>query len=490
MCSVGTELLVNGVSDVEWEAHLDQGWDRDTAAAVSSRFPELILQQVSEQRPHKISYKLYAADASQASGVVSNLRSQLAAAGLDTNVVFSGGEDLDILPASASKGKALQFLLEQVQSSETCFEDGEGMDGESGGGGVARTQGHQQMPPPPRVMVCGDSGNDVELFQVPGVHGCVVANAHKELRDWVNDEANNKDNKIFEASVDGPGGIVEALQHFEFFNSKNTADGHDEDVYRRRKEVVDLHKWFESYFVAEDHEHEEADLPDGLEAFAASLAPDFELVSPTGIVTNRDDLVKWFREKGRGSRVVASLISSPSSLGGGTAAAALGAVRGGGGTASATGGGGGYTSPPGLLSAALGSADAPSTPTTASAAVPPPGVAVFLDPSTLIDCSGRFRIWIDCYSEREVGSGSGVWIARYVEHHQRFGSNGSNGNGESDATTATTTTTTAARVSRWTTAVLREGDGDTEPDRKQQKKKKVVWETVHETWTSSTGSAS
>ncbi len=45
-------------------------------------------------------------------------------------------------------------------------------------------------------MVCGDSGNDVELFAVPGVRGCMVANAHPELKKYCDDNASDS---IFQA---------------------------------------------------------------------------------------------------------------------------------------------------------------------------------------------------------------------------------------------------------------------------------------------------
>lgn len=63
------------------------------------------------------------------------------------------------------------------------------------------------------VLVAGDSGNDIELFAVPGVHGCMVANAHPELRAWCAEHAGPK---LFQASQDGPGGIFQALEHFGF----------------------------------------------------------------------------------------------------------------------------------------------------------------------------------------------------------------------------------------------------------------------------------
>lgn len=70
---------------------------------------------------------------------------------------------------------------------------------------------------PAAAQVNGDSGNDIELFEVPGVRGCVVANAHPELRQYA--EAAVAAGSTHIALATEPmgqcaGGIVQTLMHF------------------------------------------------------------------------------------------------------------------------------------------------------------------------------------------------------------------------------------------------------------------------------------
>jgi len=192
VCSVGTEIFFEAdhaapTPDEAWCAALDAGgWDRAKVEGVAAAAsPELRLQPASEQRPHKVSFHC-SLPREGAPPVLDRLKAGLADAGLVTTVIYSGGADVDVLPAGASKGKGLAFLLGQITDAVGAPRDG--------------------------VLVCGDSGNDIDLFEVPGVRGVVVANAHEELRAWA--AAHRGDANVFEAGDRCAGGIAAALRHF------------------------------------------------------------------------------------------------------------------------------------------------------------------------------------------------------------------------------------------------------------------------------------
>lgn len=95
-------------------------------------------------------------------------------------VVWSSGRDLDILPASAGKGKSIRFLAEH-----------QGLD----------TQ---------RLVVAGDTGNDADMFE-EFEKGVVVANAQPELIGLVQSLGNER---IYRAQRPYAAGVEEGLEHY------------------------------------------------------------------------------------------------------------------------------------------------------------------------------------------------------------------------------------------------------------------------------------
>jgi len=82
--------------------------------------------------------------------IIDDLRFQLAAAGLPAQVVFSSNRDVDILPYHGDKGQSVRYLQKKLQVDSQF------------------------------TLVCGDSGNDITMFQEQTL-GVMVGNSQPEL---------------------------------------------------------------------------------------------------------------------------------------------------------------------------------------------------------------------------------------------------------------------------------------------------------------------
>uniref|UniRef100_A0A0A0KWK3 Sucrose-phosphatase n=1 Tax=Cucumis sativus TaxID=3659 RepID=A0A0A0KWK3_CUCSA len=173
------------VENEEWEQFLNQNWNRDIVVEETLKFPELKqLQSQTEQGAHKVGFLI---EKDKAPRVINLLSQCLEKRGLDVKIVYSSGMYLDVLPKHAGKAGALQYLLNKLKSNGKA---------------------------PTNVLVCGDSGNDTELFSTPDVYGVMVSNAEEDLLEWYMN--NGKDNpKVIHGTERCAGGIIEAIGSFQ-----------------------------------------------------------------------------------------------------------------------------------------------------------------------------------------------------------------------------------------------------------------------------------
>lgn len=181
---VGTAIYYGaaGEPDPTWKSKLEQGWNRDQVIAMTAHFADLVPQPDSEQGPFKVSYYL---TETVAEDMLPELQTSLKEKGLQVSVIYSGGRDLDILPEIANKGSALQFLRRHWQ-----FE-------------------------PNQTIACGDSGNDLAMFEAAESRGIIVGNAMPELLEWHHAHPSS-DRYLAKARC--AGGILEGLHHFGFLD--------------------------------------------------------------------------------------------------------------------------------------------------------------------------------------------------------------------------------------------------------------------------------
>lgn len=184
--SVGTELYLDSDRenpDLEWSTKLSVGWNRELILDIATNFAnELTLQQESEQRPFKISYLIEEAAAKE---ILPQLKLLLENQNLKFNIIYSGSQDLDILPLYADKGLAVKYIQEKLGFF------------------------------PETTVVCGDSGNDIALFSVGEERGIIVGNARSELIEWY---SNNQTEYRYLAKTFYANGIMEGLRYFKFLD--------------------------------------------------------------------------------------------------------------------------------------------------------------------------------------------------------------------------------------------------------------------------------
>ena len=170
---VGTQIeLYSTRQRLEDWPRLQGNWDLQVIRETLSACDELELQPEEFLADHKISYFAYCA----ADEELAKWNSLLEKAGQGVQLVYSSKRDLDFLPAGINKGAATARLAEYWQI------------------------------PADRVFVCGDTGNDISMFE-QNFQGIVVGNALPELKAL-------KSPRIYHAQGNYAAGVEEGIRHW------------------------------------------------------------------------------------------------------------------------------------------------------------------------------------------------------------------------------------------------------------------------------------
>lgn len=171
--ALGTEIQAGKSGQVltDYTRHLNQGWQLDRITAIMEGM-DFVAHPPQYQTPLKVSYDVPGIDAYH------QIIKELRRAEISAKVIYSGGKNLDIIPAKAGKGNVINYLHQILQID------------------------------PEHVAVAGDSGNDLEMFVAP-YRGIVVANADAELKQ-------KQAGHIYHAQLRYAAGVLEGLRYWQF----------------------------------------------------------------------------------------------------------------------------------------------------------------------------------------------------------------------------------------------------------------------------------
>ncbi len=177
--SAGTEIYYAPklTPDTAWNKHIDHLWSPHAIRRLLDDYPGLTRQPKSEQSRFKLSYFI---DPQVAD--IEDMKSMLHREEQAVHIQVAFGQYLDITPLRASKGMALRYVADRWQI------------------------------PLEHVFVAGGSGADEDMMRGNTLAAVVANRHHEELSQLIDIE------HIYFASKAYAEGILEALEHYDFFN--------------------------------------------------------------------------------------------------------------------------------------------------------------------------------------------------------------------------------------------------------------------------------
>ena len=199
---VGSSIyqILNGewIHLIKWDSEISNDWNgykNSDLQLLLNKFKDIRKQEYKKQKLHKLSYyvPLYIDHIE----LLDKIKLCFEKENIKTNLIWSVDEEssiglLDILPASANKKHAIEFIMKEFDFSLT------------------------------ETIFAGDSGNDISVMASP-IQSIVVANATDSVKSLALKQAkiNGQDNSLYIAHGDYLGmngnygaGILEGIVHY------------------------------------------------------------------------------------------------------------------------------------------------------------------------------------------------------------------------------------------------------------------------------------
>lgn len=184
IAGVGTSICY-GLSphsglDKGWLGHIAHQWNPEAIRERLASLPGVEPQEAQHQNPFKLSYYVH-----DAGLTLEQVRAHLGRLAANANVMLTQQSYLDLLPRRASKGRAIRYV------------------------------GNKWSIPLQQTIVCGDAGNDLDMFNGQ-TRGIVVGNHAPEL------EVLRGMRRVYFAQARAAAGILEGLKHHQLIGVETT----------------------------------------------------------------------------------------------------------------------------------------------------------------------------------------------------------------------------------------------------------------------------